>query len=78
MTRRRPPDRTSFSNGPDFVNKLSTPEEARADERHRLTTFRRQKGIPMHVHLVFPWNLKPRNLSLLGSDQMDNLLKAHI
>jgi hypothetical protein len=30
------------------------------------------------VHPVAPRSLKPRNSSVLGSDRMDNLLKAHI
>jgi len=32
----------------------------------------------MHVHPVPPWTLKLRNLSFLGPDRMDNLLRAHI
>jgi hypothetical protein len=32
----------------------------------------------MEVHLVLPGTLKLRNLSFLGSDQKDNLLKGHI
>ena len=31
----------------------------------------------MGVHSIPPWTLKLRNLSLLGPDRMDNLLKAH-
>jgi hypothetical protein len=32
----------------------------------------------MGVHPVPPWTLKLRNLSFLGPDRMDNLLRAHI
>jgi hypothetical protein len=31
----------------------------------------------MDVHPVPPWTLKLRNLSFLGQDRMDNLMKAH-
>ena len=31
----------------------------------------------MDVHLLLPGTLKLRNLSFLGSDRMDNLLKHH-
>jgi hypothetical protein len=43
-----------------------------------LSTDRRHSGILVHVHPVPPWILKLRNLSLLGPDRMDNLLRAHI
>lgn len=43
-----------------------------------LSTARRQTGIPVDVHPVPPWALKSRNLSILGPDRMDNLMKAHI
>jgi hypothetical protein len=36
------------------------------------------RGAFLAVHLVSPGVLKLRYLSFLGSDQMDNLLKAHI
>ena len=42
-----------------------------------LSTTRRQAGILMHVHPVLPWNLKLQQLSFLGQNRMDNLLKAH-
>ena len=45
---------------------------------HGLSTFRRQRRILVDVHLVLPGTLKLRNLSFLGSDRMDNLLKDHI
>jgi hypothetical protein len=41
------------------------------------STVRRQRRILVDVHLVLPGTLKLRNLSFLGSDQMDNLLKDH-
>jgi hypothetical protein len=41
------------------------------------STARRESGILMHVHPVLPWNLKLSNLSFLGQNRMDNLLKAH-
>src|SRR5229473_6898537 len=45
---------------------------------HQLgSTVRRQAGILVHVHPVPPWTLKPRNLSFLGQDRVDNLLRAH-
>jgi len=54
----------------------------RLPARHRpnqmLSTQRRHSGILMHVHPVPPWTLKLRNLSFLGPDRMDNLLRAHI
>jgi hypothetical protein len=40
------------------------------------STMRRQSGILVHVHPVL-LALKLRNLSLLGQDRMNNLLKAH-
>jgi hypothetical protein len=45
---------------------------------HGLSTFRRQGSILMAVHLVSPWNTEASQPQLLGSDQLDNLLKAHI
>jgi hypothetical protein len=42
-----------------------------------LSTKRRQPGILVHVHPVLPWNLKLQQLSFLGQNRMDNLLKAH-
>jgi hypothetical protein len=46
---------------------------------HQLgSTVRRQASILMDVHPVPPWTLKLRNLSFLGPDRMDNLLRAHI
>ena len=44
---------------------------------HGLSTFRRQRRILVDVHLILPGTLKLRNLSFLGSDRMDNLLKDH-
>ena len=38
---------------------------------------RRQSGILVDVHSVLPWTLKHHNLSFLGQDRIDNLLKAH-
>jgi hypothetical protein len=43
-----------------------------------LSTVRGQTGILVHVHPVLPWKLKSRNLSFLGQNWLDNLLKAHI
>ena len=42
-----------------------------------LSTNRCQTGILMNVHPVPPKTLKLRNLSFLGSNRMDNVLKAH-
>jgi hypothetical protein len=45
---------------------------------HQLgSTMPRQSGIVVNVHSVSPRTLKLHNLSLLGQDGMDNLLKAH-
>src|SRR5216683_2027885 len=44
---------------------------------HQLgSTVPRQARILMDVHPVPPWTLKLRNLSFLGQDRMDNLLRA--
>ena len=52
--------------------------EPALDQPHQaLSTRGRQTRILMDVHPVPPGLLKPRNSSFLGSDRMDNLLKAH-
>jgi len=38
---------------------------------------RRQARILVQVHPVPPWILKLCNLSFLGQDRMDNLLRVH-
>ncbi len=42
-----------------------------------LSTQRRQTGILMDVHPIFPADLKLRNLSIPRTDWMDNLWKGH-
>ena len=42
-----------------------------------LSTARRQPGILMHVHPVLLGIWSFSNLSFLGQNRMDNLLKAH-
>jgi hypothetical protein len=46
-------------------------------QNQTLSTQRRRPGILVHVHPVPPWTPKLRNLSFLGPDRMDNLLRAH-
>jgi hypothetical protein len=52
-------------------------EPALGQPHQSLSTRRRQTRILVDVHPVAPGSLKPRNSSVLGSDRMDNLLKAH-
>jgi hypothetical protein len=64
----------------ELIGRVSLAQAALNDAAdHRLSTFRRQWRILVDVHLVsLLGTLKLRNLSFLGSDQMDNLLKDHI
>ena len=64
-------DACGFADGLRRLPALNLPDNP-------LSTTRRQPGILVHVHPVLPWNLKSRNLSFLGQNRMDNLLKAHI
>jgi hypothetical protein len=45
---------------------------------HQLSTFRRQRRIPVRVHSVLCESLTFGNISVHGPNRVDNLLKAHI
>jgi hypothetical protein len=70
LTNRPRADACGFGKGLRRLPALDLPNNS-------LSTDRRQTGILMNVHPVLRGTLKLRNLSFLGPDRMDNLLKAH-